>query len=110
MRRFLLATALLAAGPALADQRFEAMLAGHAILPAATFIAPPEGAPPGFAVSGRFTGPNNLRAEQVERVARRLRAARDEQLRVVVVHHPLAVPPGPDEANLLRGQAHARQA
>jgi len=48
-------------------------------------------------------------AEQVERVARRLRAARDEQLRVVVVHHPLVVPPGPDESNLLRGHALARQ-
>jgi len=48
-------------------------------------------------------------AEQVERVAGRLRTARDEQLRVVVVHHPLVVPPGPDESNLLRGHAHARQ-
>lgn len=56
MRRLLLATALLAAGPALADQRFEARLAGHAVLPAATFVPPPEGAPPGFALSGRFTG------------------------------------------------------
>jgi hypothetical protein len=65
MRRFLLATALIAAGPALADQRLEATLAGHAILPAATFIAPPEGAPPGFAVSGRFTGAGNARNEQV---------------------------------------------
>jgi hypothetical protein len=65
MRRLLLATALLAAGPALADQRFEATLAGHAILPAATFVAPPEGAPPGFAVSGRFTGAGNARNEQV---------------------------------------------
>ncbi|MBR0683420.1 esterase-like activity of phytase family protein [Roseomonas eburnea] len=65
MRRLLLATALIAASPAFADQRFEATLAGHAILPAATFVAPPEGAPPGFAVSGRFTGPGNLRNEQV---------------------------------------------
>ena len=65
MRRLLLATALLAAGPALADQRFEATLAGHAILPAATFVAPPEGAPPGFAISGRFTGAGNTRNEQV---------------------------------------------
>jgi hypothetical protein len=48
-----------------ADQRFEATLAGHAILPAATFVAPPQGAPPGFAVSGRFTGPGNRRVEQV---------------------------------------------
>ena len=27
-----------------ADQRFEATLAGHAILPAATFLPPPDGA------------------------------------------------------------------
>ena len=46
---------------------------------------------------------------QVERVAARLRAARDEQLRVVVVHQPVVVPPGPDEVNLLRGHEHARQ-
>jgi hypothetical protein len=65
MRRLLLATVLLAAGPAMADQQFEATLAGHAILPAATFVAPPEGAPPGFATSGRFTGAGNVRNEQV---------------------------------------------
>lgn len=65
MRRLLLATALIAAGPALADQRFEAVLAGHAVLPAATFVAPPEGAPPGLAVSGRFTGAGNARNERV---------------------------------------------
>lgn len=69
MRRLLLATALLAAGPALADQRFEATLAGHAILPAATFTPPPQDAPPGFAVSGRFTGPGNARNEEVGSVA-----------------------------------------
>ncbi|MBW6398607.1 esterase-like activity of phytase family protein [Roseomonas sp. HJA6] len=65
MRRLLLATVLLAAGPALADQRFEATLAGHAILPAATFATPPQDAPPGLAVSGRFTGPGNVRNDQV---------------------------------------------
>jgi 3',5'-cyclic AMP phosphodiesterase CpdA len=48
--------------------------------------------------------------DQVERVSRRLRAARDEQLRVVVVHQPIEVPPGPDEANLLRGHERAREA
>ncbi|MFZ4407631.1 MAG: esterase-like activity of phytase family protein [Paracraurococcus sp.] len=66
MRRFLIAAGLAAAiaAPARADQRFEATLAGHALLPAATFVAPPEGAPPGFALSGRFTGPGNLRVEQ----------------------------------------------
>jgi hypothetical protein len=45
-------------------QRFEATLAGHAILPAASFVAPPQGAPPGFAVSGRFAGPGNQRVER----------------------------------------------
>ena len=67
MRALLLAAGLVAAvtGQALADQRFEATLTGHAILPAATFVAPPEGAPPGLAVSGRFTGPGNLRVEEL---------------------------------------------
>ena len=48
-----------------AEREFPATLAGHAILPAATFAAPPEGAPPGFGVSGRFAGPGNLRVEEV---------------------------------------------
>lgn len=54
MHRLLLGAALIAA-PAFADQQFPATLAGHAILPAATFIAPPADAPPGFAMSGRYT-------------------------------------------------------
>ena len=64
--RFLAAAALLAVAvsPAMADTRFEATLVGHAILPAATFTEPPAGAPPGFALSGRFTGPENRRAEE----------------------------------------------
>ncbi|MDO9708374.1 esterase-like activity of phytase family protein [Paracraurococcus lichenis] len=67
MRALLLAAGLVAAvaGTARADQRFEATLAGHAILPAASFTQPPADAPPGLAVSGRFTGPGNLRVEQV---------------------------------------------
>jgi hypothetical protein len=71
MRRLLLtATALFGvSGNAQADQRFEAALVGHAILPAATFIAPPQGTPPGFATSGRFTGPGNLRVEERGRIA-----------------------------------------
>jgi hypothetical protein len=66
MRPILFAAGLMAAlpGAVRADQRFEATLAGHAILPAASFVAPPAGAPPGFATSGRFTGPGNLRVEQ----------------------------------------------
>lgn len=59
-----LAAALIAGPAARADQRFEATLAGHAILPAAGFLAPPADAPPGLGLSGRFAGPGNLRVEQ----------------------------------------------
>lgn len=48
------AAALLAA-PALAQQVFPATLAGHAVLPAATFIAAPKDAPQDLQVSGKFT-------------------------------------------------------
>ena len=48
-------------------------------------------------------------AEQVERVAQRLRTANKRQLRLVVVHQPLAVIRERDRTNLLRGhQAAAR--
>lgn len=48
-------------------------------------------------------------AEQIERVAQRLRAADRRQLRLVVVHQPLAVIRERDRTNLLRGhQAAAR--
>lgn len=47
---------------------------------------------------------------QVERVARLLAAAEPEQLRVVVVHQPLAVPDASERLHLLRGHAHAAQA
>ena len=64
MRAWLLTTlATLVITQAQADQRFEALVAGHAMLPAATFVAPPANAPPGFATSGRFTGPGNVRNE-----------------------------------------------
>ena len=46
-------------------------------------------------------------AEQVERVARRLRAARPEQLRIVVTHQPLHVIRARDLANLVHGHEHA---
>lgn len=46
-------------------------------------------------------------AEQVERVAERLQAARHEQLRIVVVHQPVAVIREEDEVNLLRGHTGA---
>jgi 3',5'-cyclic AMP phosphodiesterase CpdA len=46
-------------------------------------------------------------AEQVDRVARRLAAARPTQLRVVVVHQPIAVARRQDEPDLLRGRERA---
>jgi hypothetical protein len=53
------------AAPAAATPRATATLAGHALLPAASFVAPPRGAPPDTRVSGAFTGPANLRNAQV---------------------------------------------
>lgn len=47
---------------------------------------------------------------QIARVASRLAAARPEQLRVVVVHQPLAVPEAGETSNLLRGHADAARA
>jgi hypothetical protein len=49
-----------------ADQRFEATIAGHAILPAATFVPPPEGAPPGFALSGNRAPARRSRRRRAE--------------------------------------------
>ncbi|UPG74208.1 esterase-like activity of phytase family protein [Roseomonas gilardii subsp. gilardii] len=48
-----------------AEQGFEAVLAGHAVLPANTLAQPPGDAPVETRVSGRFTGPGNLRTDQV---------------------------------------------
>jgi hypothetical protein len=57
MRRFLAPMMLLAA-PAMAQETtFPATLAGHAMLPAASFVAAPADAPADAAVSGKFTGP-----------------------------------------------------
>jgi 3',5'-cyclic AMP phosphodiesterase CpdA len=49
-------------------------------------------------------------AAQVARVAGLLAAAKPEQLRVVVVHQPLAVPNKSEISNLLRGHADATRA
>jgi 3',5'-cyclic AMP phosphodiesterase CpdA len=46
---------------------------------------------------------------QIERVASRLRAAQPGQLRVVVVHHPIAVLRATEQHNLVRGHAQAQQ-
>ncbi len=47
--------------------------------------------------------------EQVERVARRLAGAAPAQLRVIVVHQPVAVTEHIDDTNLLRGRERAVQ-
>ncbi len=49
---FLLGSAL--SGSVLAAEAVEARLAGHAMLPAMSFLPPPAGAGAGFVVSGRF--------------------------------------------------------
>jgi 3',5'-cyclic AMP phosphodiesterase CpdA len=46
-------------------------------------------------------------ASQVERAARRLEGASDAQLRIVVVHQPVAVPRPGDAHNLLHGRERA---
>ena len=43
-------------------------------------------------------------AEQIERVAQRLAAAKPGQLRLIAVHQPVAVPSATDVNNLLRGR------
>lgn len=57
MRRILI-PALIACTPAMAEeQTFPATLAGHALIPAATFVPAPADAPADARVSGKFTGP-----------------------------------------------------
>ncbi|WP_204304122.1 hypothetical protein, partial [Stenotrophomonas maltophilia] len=56
MRALVLAAAVFAASPAFAQQEFPATLAGHAMLPAATFIQPPADAPADLQTPGKFTG------------------------------------------------------
>lgn len=57
---------LVLASPLLAQSReFPATLVGHALVPAHRMIVPPADAPPGFAVSGRFTGPGGTRTEAI---------------------------------------------
>ena len=51
--------------PAVAEEAFEAELAGHALLPAMTFVPAPAGAPAAFQVSGTFTGPGGTRVDEL---------------------------------------------
>lgn len=58
----LLALACGAAGAQDGPAEFTATLAGHALLPARSFIAPPEDAPADFARSGKFTTASRVEA------------------------------------------------
>ncbi|MDN3565424.1 esterase-like activity of phytase family protein [Paeniroseomonas aquatica] len=66
MRKLLLlaTAALMQAAPALAEMRFEATLAGHAILPAQSMTLPPGDAPRDALIAGKFTSPGNLRTDR----------------------------------------------
>jgi hypothetical protein len=57
---FLSAAAFGLAAPALAEESFPATLAGHALIPAASFLAPPADAPKDATVSGKFTGATRM--------------------------------------------------
>ena len=60
-----LAIGALAPSFAHADQAFPATLAGHAVLPASTFLAPPKDAPASLAVSGKYTAADARRVDAV---------------------------------------------
>jgi hypothetical protein len=66
MRALLLSAcaALALTAAAQADERVEATLVGHAILPAFTMAVPPADAPRDALVSGKFAGPGNLRIDR----------------------------------------------
>ncbi len=65
LRTLALGATLLTSPAVLAEEAIEAELAGHAFLPAMTFVPAPADAPSSFQVSGRFTGPDNSRVDQL---------------------------------------------
>lgn len=60
-----LTAAIPVAMPALAAEQFSAVLAGHAVIPAQTFVPPPADAPALFATSGKFTADNQQRVDRL---------------------------------------------
>jgi hypothetical protein len=61
----------LAGGVHAQSKEYPATLAGHALIPAHRMIVPPHDAPAGFAVSGRFTAPGNLRVDPIASIPQR---------------------------------------
>jgi hypothetical protein len=59
------AIAAIAAAPARAEDAFPATLVGHAILPAATFVAPPADAPESLRISGKYTSADRHRVTEL---------------------------------------------
>ncbi len=51
-----------------AQQQFPATLAGHAFLPAKTFVAPPKDAPDSLRTSGKYTAPGGVRQDNLESI------------------------------------------
>ncbi|QPF75840.1 esterase-like activity of phytase family protein [Roseateles sp. DAIF2] len=64
----LLSAALCGALSAQAQQAFPAELAGHAWLPARSFVAAPKDAPASLQTSGKYTAPDGRRVEQLESI------------------------------------------
>ncbi|NDV14278.1 esterase-like activity of phytase family protein [Crenobacter caeni] len=72
MKKTTISLALLAsfnASSALADQAYPATLAGHAVLPAKTFLAAPKDAPDSLKISGKYTNPDGKRMDRPESLA-----------------------------------------
>ncbi len=65
LRSVAIAAAALAALPALAQQQYPATLAGHSILPAATYVPAPADAPAALQTSGKFTAPDRKRVTAI---------------------------------------------
>jgi len=72
MNRSILTIVLLGGGlltaPAQGQQQFPATLAGHALLPAKAFIAPPQDAPDSLKVSGKYTAADGRREDRLETI------------------------------------------
>jgi hypothetical protein len=67
-QRAALAAFLCFASTAEAQQAFPATLAGHAILPAKTFVAAPKDAPESLRISGKYTAPDLRRRDEPESI------------------------------------------